>query len=274
MGVSVLAAGDVVGVAGRLTFLLGIPLIGLICLTIGLWTRSRSRRQLRPAYPYAPGPPPMGYPGPYPPAPYPGTPYPGYPPYLPPQPRTATSATALIIIGSVVLALGGLGILGNIAFAASQRSHASSQTRPSGAAAEPQIGQCFTDWDVMDEFNTTAKASDCADPRATEELVFKGDSTATCPDGRRQSSVYDVYFNASSTLCFAANLTTGQCYMKMQDSKQTHLTPVDCDDARFAQIKVLQRINGSTDATLCPPGSKGISYPSPARTYCIVKAGT
>ena len=271
MGVSVLAAGDVAEVAGRLTFLLGIPLVGLICLIIGLWTRARSRRQPRPAYPYPPGPPTMGYPGPYPPAPYPGTPYPGYPPYLPPQPRAAKSSTTLIVIGSVVLAIGGLGILGNIAYAASQRSHAKSQTGPSAA---PQIGQCFTDWDVMGQFNKGSTPTDCNDPKATEELVSIGGSTETCPDGRRESSVYDVYFNEQSTLCFAANLKEGQCYMKMDDGKQTHLTPIPCDDPRYAQIKVLQRINGSTDTSQCPPGSKGISYPAPARTYCIEKAGT
>jgi len=73
----------------------GIPLIGLICLVIGLWDRSRSRRQAHPGYPYPPRPS-MGYPGPY-----PGPPYAAYPPHIYPQQRTGKSATALIIIGAV-----------------------------------------------------------------------------------------------------------------------------------------------------------------------------
>ena len=43
----------------------------------------------------------------------------------------------------------------------------------------------------------------------------------------------------------------------------------NCNEARSSQIKVVQRIDGSTDTSQCPPGIKGISYPTPAVVYCM-----
>jgi hypothetical protein len=247
---------------------LGIPLIGLICLVIGLWDRSRRRRQPAPGYPYPPGPlaPPMGYPGPY-----PGPPHPGYPPQFYPQQRTGRSATVLIIIGAVLLTFGILGNLARVAATMGRDTHGAGRSQLPAAAKGPQIGQCFSQFDLGTEFGN-ATPIDCADPVGTYELAAKGGPTATCPDNERESSIYHVYTNESSTLCFAANLKEGQCYLKMDDGKATKLTPVDCDDRRFAQVKVDRRIDGSTDKSQCPPGTKAISYPTPARVYCIEKA--
>ncbi|WAJ44901.1 hypothetical protein OK015_28100 [Mycobacterium sp. Aquia_216] len=261
MGVTVLAAGGAAYVAGELAFALGVPLIGLTCLLIGLRERSRSRKRPRPGYPYPPGPPP-GYLGPY-----PGHPYAGYPPRAAPPPRASGSSTTLIAIGAVVLVLG---LVGDFASAASGLAKKSgTRTEPQ---AEPQMGQCFTEFDLRLEFHNRSP-TDCADPNATYQLVARGGPTATCPDGRREDSVYEVFSNESSTLCFAANLKQGQCYMKMDDGKSKKLTPADCDDRRFAQVKVVQRIDGSTDKTQCPADAKGVSYPVPPRVYCVVAAG-
>ena len=134
------------------------------------------------------------------------------------------------------------------------------------------MGQCFTEFDLRMEFHNRSP-SDCADPKATYQLVAQGGPTATCPDGQRESSVYEVFTNTSSTLCFAANLKQGQCYMKMDDGKSKKLTPVDCDDLRFAQIKVIRRIDGGTDKSQCPADAERMSYPVPPRVYCFVGAG-
>jgi uncharacterized membrane protein YfbV (UPF0208 family) len=253
VGVTVLASGGAAYVAGELTFALSIPLIGLLCLLIGLRERRRSRKQPRPGYPYPPG-----YP-----SPYPGPPYRGYPPHVAPPRRASGSSTALITIGAVVLALG---IFANLA------AGVSGLAKKSRTRAEPQMGQCFTEFDVRVEFHNRSP-TDCADPKATYQLVAQGGPTATCPDGQREDSLYEVFTNDSSTLCFAANLKQGQCYMKMDDGKSKKLTPVDCDDLRFAQIRVVQRIDGSTDKTQCPADAKGVSYPIPPRVYCVVAAG-
>ncbi|OBA58796.1 hypothetical protein A5647_20380 [Mycobacterium sp. 1100029.7] len=256
MGVTVLASGDAAYVAGKVTFALTIPLIGVVCLLIGLRERNRSRAR-RPYYPY---PSPMRYPG----QPYPG--HPSYFSYPPPVPRRRASGTSttLITVGALVLAFGIFVALGTAASGLHDRS---------SSDAGMQMGQCFTESDLRTQFHNSLP-TDCGDLKATYQLVAQGGPTATCPDGRRESSVYEVYTNAASTLCFAANLRTGQCYMKMDDEKLARLSPADCDDARHAQLKVLKRIDGSTDATQCALGAKGISYPTPARVYCVVEVGS
>jgi hypothetical protein len=172
-------------------------------------------------------------------------------------------STALITIGAVVLVFGMF-----VALVAA----VSGLGEKSGTRTEPQMGQCFTEFDLRMEFHNRSP-TDCADPKATYQLVAQGGPTATCPDGQREDSLYEVFTNASSTLCFAANLKQGQCYTKMDDGKSKKLTPVDCDDLRFAQIRIVQRIDGSTDKAQCPADAKGVSYPIPPRVYCVAAAG-
>ncbi|WP_051465184.1 LppU/SCO3897 family protein [Mycobacterium genavense] len=173
-----------------------------------------------------------------------------------------------------MLALGELGILGNVTRALNDnhRSHETTRTQPANNSAELQMGQCFTEFDLRSEFQDRTP-TDCADPKATDQLVAQGGPKSLCPDGQREDSVYEVFTNASSTLCFAANLKEGQCYMKMDDGKSKKLTPVDCDDLRFAQIRVVRRIDGSSDKSRCPGNAKGVSYPVPPRVFCFVAAG-
>jgi hypothetical protein len=40
-------------------------------------------------------------------------------------------------------------------------------------------------------------------------------------------------------------------------------------DSSMPGIKVVKRVDGSTDTTLCPTETKAVSYPSPARLYCL-----
>ena len=163
---SLYAASD--GVAyhvGALMVSLGIPLIGLICLVIGLWDRSRRHRQAHPGYPYPPGPPapPMGYPGPY-----PGPPYPAYPPYGYPQQRTAKSATALIIIGAVLLAFG---ILGNFARVAADMA---GRSRPGATDTSMSVGECITQSAYVAQSFGSRPENDCANPANVDQLATKG----------------------------------------------------------------------------------------------------
>jgi hypothetical protein len=266
VGVTILASRDAAYVAGELTVTLGIPLIGLICLLIGLWTRSRSRRQPHPGYPYPPGPPPMGYPGPYPGPPYPGyppPPYPGYPPRVAPTPRRASgSSTTLITIGGVVLALG---IFGDFA------------TGVSGLAKHQQhtsmrVGECITQTSYRSESFNSSPNNDCANPMNTYQLAAKGGSSATCPDGKREGSIYDRYTDDSTILCFALNLKQDLCYEFGPDLNHPTMSLGACNDTVTRQIRVVQRLDGSTDNSECPPGVKGISYPTPPVVYCLEKA--
>lgn len=249
-------------------FTFGVPAIGLACLIIGVWERSRRRR--RPlAYPppylagYPPPPPAMGYPGPYP-AP---APYPGYPPVVPPRATAGKSATALITIGIVLLGLGALNILLHAARAASSQAERAHNT-------SMRVGECVNQSTFKAEHFASRPDNDCANPAAVYELAFKGGPSATCPDGKRDHSVYDRFTDDDSILCFAFNLKEGQCYqMPNPGAADMTMRLGDCQSHSGAlQVKVVQRIDGSTDKTRCPEGSKGVSYPEPARVYCLARA--
>lgn len=261
MGVTVVAADyTVAALAGRLTFALGLPLVGLTLLVIGLWERSRSRRRPSPGYPY---PPPMGYP-----YPYPGPAYPGYPPHVPPPrphvppPRRASkSSTTLITVGSVVLTLG---ILGDVASAATGLARHQQRT-------SMRVGECITQTSYRSESFSSSTNNDCANPMNTYQLAFKGGSSATCPDGRREGSYYDRYTDSSTILCFALNLKQGQCYEFGSDTSHPTITLSNCSTAASRRVRVVARIDGSTDESECPAGAKGVGYPSPAVVYCLAR---
>lgn len=266
MTVAYLAAEGVAYEAGRLAAAFGIPAIGLLCLIIGLVDRSRSRRR-PPAYPAQY---PQGYsvnPGyPYPPPGYPASPYPAYPGYAPgyaPRPRTPKSATTLITVGTVLLAFG---ILGNLVVNAERlgESHR--------AGSSLRVGDCITESDYRAERFDSTPSRGCADPATTYELAFKGGASDTCPDGKREHSVYDRFTNSSTILCFAVNLKEGQCYLMISDGDAMTIRLGDCGKSNRVQVRVGKRIEGSTDKTQCPPGEKGIGYPVPARVYCLARA--
>lgn len=253
-------------------FSFGVPAIGLVCLVIGLVERSRGRRRA-PAYPPPQYPPgfPVNPSYPYPPPPdYPVPPYPAYPgpaAGYPSRPRTPKSATTLITIGAVLLVLG---ILGNAVRVLSEHGRASRTTGQStpSTAAGPQIGQCFSEFEVgMGSFD---RPTDCADPVATYELAAKGGPTTMCPDGKRDGSVYSRLTNESHILCFAANLQQGQCYLRTDERTTATWTPADCTESRYARFKVDKRIDGSTDSTQCPPETRANAFPKPPRLYCLV----
>ncbi|WP_322857539.1 LppU/SCO3897 family protein [Mycobacterium shigaense] len=257
MGVTVLAAGDAGYVAGELAFDFGVPLIGLVCLIIGVWGRARNRRQPRLAYP-PPGPPPWGYPG----AGYPG---PGYPPYPPPPRPTGNSGTALIIIGAVLLTFG---IVGNVVRVAGDMAGKSLR----GATdTSIQVGECITQKDYAAQLFSSRPANDCGNPANVDELAYKGGASATCPDGKREHSTYDHYSDGSTILCFSLNLKQGQCYRLEGDIQSPRVRLADCNDVAPGLIKVVQRIDGSTDKTRCPAETSGGSYPTPPVVYCLAK---
>jgi hypothetical protein len=266
--VAYLASEEPAVMAGRLMVALGVPAIGLACLIIGFWQRSRRPRQYfpqlpqyRPGYPYPPAPPPpIGYPGPYPAPP----PYPGYPPAVPPRRTAGKSATTLITVGAVLLVLGGLNIL-------SQAGRALSEHRGGGEGLL-RVGDCITESDYAAHHFDARPSGGCSDPAATYELAYKGGASDSCPDGKREHSIYERASNHSTTLCFIINLQQGRCYLFISDGTAVSLKPGDCGDPSRVQVKVAQRIDGSADTTQCPVDDRGIGYPVPARVYCLVKA--
>jgi hypothetical protein len=45
----------------------------------------------------------------------------------------------------------------------------------------------------------------------------------------------------------------------------------DCKDTQSGVVRVVQRIDGSTDASGCPADAHGVSYPTPPVVYCLEK---
>jgi hypothetical protein len=271
MGVIALASDhDFARALGAVTFAVGVPLIGLILLIVGLWQRSSGRRRSRPGYPY---PPPTGYPGP--PQPYPGyppppgyPPYPGYPPQQPPPRRRASGAsTTLITIGAVVLAFGIFGIVGHVAGALKRLGEHQERT-------SMRVGECITQMAYRSESFTSKSDNDCANPANTYLLAAKGGSSASCPDGKREGSLYDRYTDSSTILCFALNLKQGQCYLIAGQQSSPEISLGDCNVAQTGLMRVAQRIDGTTDTSGCPDGDKGVSYPTPEIVYCLEKVSS
>lgn len=246
---------------GVLVGALTIPLIGLALLIVGIVQRTRPQP-----------PPPI--------APY----YPQAGPW--PAPPAKPRGTGLIVAGSVIVVLS---MIGGVVRVAGMSQDLASSPRPSASSAPsvPRfpipttrrpaptgglvIGDCVVDSDFG---GRNPKPTNCSDPRAVMELVSKGAANAPCPDGkRRNESAYTTVFWADATMCFAANFVEGDCYsVNTVDPSKSPFKFESCG-SRDAQIKVAQRVDGTTDPTACRPGLKPISYPQPARLYCLQPAG-
>jgi len=173
-----------------------------------------------------------------------------------------------MITGAVIL---GLSLVGGVVRAADS-SEASSGRQPGHLDPAPtlSIGQCVADSDFA---NRDPKPTDCSNPSAVMELVSRGGANADCPDGRgRDDTDYATLFWDNETMCFAANLQGGYCYaVNTTDPSESPFTLELCSDPR-ATVKVVQRLDGTTDAAQCPSRTKPVSYKQPARLYCLKPA--
>ncbi|OMC00394.1 LppU/SCO3897 family protein [Mycolicibacterium fortuitum] len=296
------AAGSAAESAGYVIGTLFIPGLGLLLLILGLVRRSSSKSKPSGQPGYPPSYPQPGYPQSYPQPGYPqGYQQPGYPPSYPqqgyqpgypqqpgyPAPPQAygappkKSGTTMIVIGAILLVLGLLGLAGKMATRASESSSrsesnsssaSSSSSAPSassgsgssqsGGADDLAVGECITGVQYATA-GSDITPTDCSDPEAIYELVSKGGGSATCPDGKRADSDYNVLMDDTRTYCFIPDLAEGQCF-NIDDKL---ITAVECSDPT-ASIKIVKRVDGSTDPAVCDSGSHAVAFPEPARVYC------
>ncbi|BDB41288.1 MULTISPECIES: hypothetical protein [Mycobacterium] len=257
--------------AGRIVGMLILPALGLTLLLVGLRNRAVARKRAMSGYP-------PGYPAPYPQLPgYPPAP-PGYPPAPPGYPvappgypvappgypvappgyypapaplRPKSVGTGLIITGVVLLALGGLGVLGTAALAAGRQSH-----------PHMSIGDCFTN-EILD--SSRWKSTSCQNPDAVLEFAATTDSDGNCPDGKLNHSGYLSVERDGTRRCFVPNLLESHCYAPERNDETVRT--VSCATAGKV-IRVVKRVDGATDAAACPPNTHGVTFPQPQRTYC------
>ena len=252
---------SVAALAGRIVGSLILPVAGVILLVVGIRKRSAAGKQAPVGYPPAnqPGYPPPGYPPSY---QSPGQP--GYPPYPPaagyqmppPPPRPKPAGTGFIIAGVVLLVLGALGIVGSTLVGGHHE------------ASGPTIGDCYTNAVVSDPPDWSPHS--CTDTNAVLQYAADADSSGNCPDGKQASSAYLSVQRQGVRVCFAPNMLEGQCYASEHADKS--LRHADCTEPRT--IKVVKRVDGSTDKSVCPNHTRAVIYTQPGRTYCTERSGT
>ena len=234
---------------GYLLVTLFLPIAGLTLLIIGLIQRTRPSR------------PPNPYPG-YPP-PWPHSPHAGQ--WAPPPKRRGTG---LIVTGAVVLVLG-LAAVG-VRDVGSSSNDSPSRPGRSDAAGRVAVGDYVTADDIA---TRSPRPVDCDDPTAMMEVVYKGGGHADCPDGKAGNETdYTTLVWDDATLCFAANFREGQCYsVNTADTSDAPFRRRACDSPD-ADVKVVQRFDGTADKGRCPSRSNPIAYVELARVFCLEPA--
>jgi hypothetical protein len=140
-------------------------------------------------------------------------------------------------VGSILLGLGVLGILGHVVDAA---------TRAGRSAHSANVGQCISEFSFRDNVLNPA-AQDCPKPDSLFEVAAKGDASTNCPDGKLQDSRYAFLRDGTTTLCLLLNFEQGQCYTATGQANNPTFAAT-ARDGSLPRFKVVQRINGSSDA--------------------------
>lgn len=236
-----------------------VPIIGTLVLAaagltlfiIGLRSRSAGPRPAPPAYP--PGyPPAAGHPQGFPAY----SPH-GYPPYPPVPPLPARKAgTGPLISGIVLFVVGLLGFVSTVAIAVGV-----------GGNSRLAIGDCYTN-EILDKSQWTSLS--CKDPDAVLEYAAKSDPSGNCPDGKLNNSSYLSIDRDGARRCFIPNLIESHCYASERNDESVRR--VSCATAGRV-IRVVKRLDGTTDSSGCPTDSRAVSFPQPKRTYCTERTG-
>jgi hypothetical protein len=207
-------------------------------------------------------PPPQGWPAPPHPPNYAGAawnPPPPWPPAAPPKRRGPWRP--LLIVGAVLVAVVVVIVV-------------VTQALLPGRKADLTVGQCVSSADYE---AYQLRATDCSDVDAVYEYAGKA-TLDICPDGKRADDgsyfiVIDKNHNEKS--CFAANLKEGECYLLDIAAKQVNhaacAQAASKANSHTGGFKVSQRIDGSSDESRCPAGTKAWAFIAPHRVYCLQK---
>jgi hypothetical protein len=85
------------------------------------------------------------------------------------------------------------------------------------------------------------------------------------PDGKLQDSEYAYHFDGTTTLCLILNLKQGQCYTATGTAENPSFATADCDGSAPV-IRVVKRIDGSTDTEPCPACGAKLARKTPSAT--------
>lgn len=133
--------------------------------------------------------------------------------------------------------------------------------------SRPAVADCFRN-EVLDD--SAWKPLACTDPEAVLQYAAVVDSSGNCPDSKGTDSTYLSLDRDGTRLCFILNLFGGHCYASFRNDES--LRPVDCE-APGKSIRVVKRVDGKNDESLCPNGTHPVAFPDPKRTYCTESYG-
>ncbi|HWF27668.1 MAG TPA: hypothetical protein VG327_04685, partial [Mycobacterium sp.] len=97
----------------------------------------------------------------------------------------------------MLLALSGLGILGNFAHAVSKHAEGSRHDNSFAADTSMRVGECIGEIAYIGRLFKSQPDNDCTNPADVYELAAKGGPVASCPDGKREGSGYDRFTDES-----------------------------------------------------------------------------
>ncbi|MBB5913091.1 hypothetical protein BJY24_001958 [Nocardia transvalensis] len=129
--------------------------------------------------------------------------------------------------------------------------------------ARAQVGDCI---EVIEGSATTSRTEpvDCGSDRAVYTVVSTSPAKGDC--GPERSS-YEESFRGGTTafLCLAPNLKQGGCY---HQDRENGFARADCAAAE-ATVRVVARIDGRADESLCAPPTTYLLLSEPKTTYCM-----
>ncbi|RDI43501.1 LppU/SCO3897 family protein [Nocardia mexicana] len=129
--------------------------------------------------------------------------------------------------------------------------------------ARAQIGDCI---DVLEGSTVDSRTEpvDCTSDRAVYTVMSASEAQRDC--GTEYSS-YEETFHGGTTafLCLAPNLKQGSCYHQDRD---TGFAYADCA-APEATVRVVARIDGRSDESLCEANSTFLLLSEPKTTFCL-----
>jgi hypothetical protein len=127
--------------------------------------------------------------------------------------------------------------------------------------ARAKVGDCI---DVL-QSSTTAETTpvDCASDKAVYKVVSTSDQKPDC--GTEYTSYQENYAGGTAHLCLAPNLRQGRCY---HEDRDTGFSYADCASSA-ATVKVVKRVDGSSDEFLCDSNATFLTLSNPKTTFCL-----
>ncbi|MEU8897929.1 hypothetical protein [Nocardia sp. NPDC048505] len=132
--------------------------------------------------------------------------------------------------------------------------------------AKTKVGDCIN-ITKNDANDPAGESIDCSSPKAVYKVFQTFDNQTACPTTDYTTYTEQRPSGGTTFMCLAPNLKQDSCY----NDGSGALKWADCA-APDATIKVLQRVEGSSDEMQCPDTTETfITVPDPKALFCLGK---